>query len=86
MAISSCQRETRHQPKRKMINLCPSTKAAISLGIRSQSVADISTAYSLVIKFLGFDGLDTSAYSASTPLEMKFAMVSIARNFSTVAR
>ena len=41
-----------------MINLCPSTKAAISLCIRSQSVADIATAYSLVIKLLGFDGCE----------------------------
>ena len=68
------------------INLCPTTKAAITLGLRSQSVADIATTYSLVIKFLGFDGIDTAAYAAANPLEMKFAMATIARNFSTIAR
>ena len=67
------------------IHLCPITKAAIALGICSQSVAEIKTAYDTVIRFMGFDGLDVTAYGATNPLEMKFAMASIARNFSTVA-
>ncbi len=68
------------------ICLCPITKAAISLGIRSQVVSEIETAFAIVIKFMGFDGLDTTAYAAATnPMEMKFNMIAIARNFSTIA-
>jgi hypothetical protein len=68
------------------IRLCPTIKAAIALGIRSQVVSEIETAFAIVIKFMGFDGLDTTAYAAANnPIDKKFAMASIARNFSTVA-
>lgn len=68
------------------IQLCPITKAAITLGIRSQVVSEVETAFAIVIKFMGFDGLDVTAYAAANnPIDKKFAMASIARNFSTVA-
>lgn len=70
----------------KTIHLCPITKAAVSLGIRSQVVSEIETAFAIVIKFMGFDGIDTTAYAAANnPMDMKLSMLAIARNFSISA-
>lgn len=67
------------------IKLCPIIKAAIALGVQSQDGHSITNCYNIVIKFLGFDGIDTTAYKAKNLLEMKTAMISIARNWSVVA-
>jgi len=67
------------------IKLCPLTKAAIILGIRSQDASSIETAYKTVLKMLSFDGINTESYSTTNLLEMKTTMVNFARTFSTIA-
>jgi hypothetical protein len=67
------------------IKLCPLTKAAIILGMRSQDANGITAAYNTVLKMLSFDGINTDSYVTTNLLEMKMVMANFARNFSIIA-